>query len=350
MKPIAVHFGAGALGRGLVVPLLIESGFDVIAIDSDEKLLASIRERQGYDLLLTDTRETQHIHLRDIFHPADEKLTGWLQHASVITTSVRKENLHRIVKQLKNVPPKTLICCENIEYSGRFFAELMQEGGVNPDGWRLPDCMVDRICSSCWPASTLIEAESWGTVCIQKLEGATTVQKFEQVENITLRFQEKRILVNTYADGISFLGLAAGKQYLYQAAESEEIRLAMDDYMQLMKLYLCQECHLDANYLEKMAEKHRLRLCNPHIKRSLESVARNFLQKVGPTERFIYPLTVLQQRGVDIQPAISFLNVLINGWANAQSEPQLARQQALASLNVAEIVERLEQEEPAQIS
>ena len=342
MKPIAVHFGAGALGRGLVVPFLVESGFDVVAVDSDEKLLASIRESKGYDLLLTDSGETRHIHLQDIVHPADEELAGWLQKASVITTSVRKENLHHIVKQLKNVPPKTLICCENIEYSGRFFAELMQENGIEPDGWYLPDCMVDRICSSCWPASTLIEAESWGSVCVQKTPGATTVQKFEQTENITLRFQEKRILVNTCADGISFLGLAAGKQYLYQAAESDEINQAMADYMQLMKLYLRQECHLDENYLEKMAEKHRLRLCNPHIKRSLESVARNFLQKIGPTERFIYPLTVLMQRGVDIQPAIPFLNTLINGWANMQPDPQQARQQALQTINVAEITIRLE--------
>ncbi|EHR8835287.1 mannitol dehydrogenase [Shigella flexneri] len=342
MKPIAVHFGAGALGRGLVVPFLVESGFDVVAVDSDENLLTSIREAQGYDLLLTDTGETQRIHLRDSVHPADKKLAEWLQKASVITTSVRKENLHHIAKQLKNIPPKTLICCENIEYSGRFFADLMLEGGLNPDGWNLPDCMVDRICSSCWPASTLIEAESWGSVCVQKTPGATTVQKFEQVDNITLRFQEKRILVNTCADGISFLGLAAGKQYLYQAAESHEINLTMADYMQLMKLYLRQECHLDDDYLEKMAEKHRRRLCNSHIKRSLESVARNFLQKIGPTERFIYPLTVLQQRGVDIQPAIPFLNKLINGWADAQPQPQQARQQALQTINVAEIVTLLE--------
>jgi mannitol-1-phosphate 5-dehydrogenase len=338
MKPIAVHFGAGALGRGLTVPLLIESGFDVVAVDSDHQLLASIKESGGYDVLLTDKGEKQAVRLVDILHPADQSLAGWLQKASVITTSVRKENLHHIVRQLKDVSPKTLICCENIEYSGQYFSTLMRQAGINPDEWYLPDCMVDRICSSCWPASTLIEAESWGSVCVQKIPGAMPVQRFEQVDNIALRFQEKRILVNTFADGISFLGLAAGKQYLYQAAESATINQTMADYMQLMKIYLRQECHLDEVYLEKMAEKHRKRLCNPHIKRSLDSVARNFLQKIGPAERFIYPLTVLQQRGVDIQPAIPFLNTLINGWADAQPDPRLARQQALQTINAAGIV------------
>ncbi|WP_404652054.1 mannitol dehydrogenase family protein [Raoultella terrigena] len=347
MKPIAVHFGAGALGRGLVIPQLIDSGFDVVAVDSDQKLICAIQDEHGYDILLSDVGKKQRITLMDMINPTDEKLTEWLQKASVITTSVRKENLHYIASQLKNIAPKTLICCENIEYSGQYFAQLMREAKIDPDSWHLPDCMVDRICSSGWPNSTLIEAESWGSVCVQNLPGAFHVTQFERVDNITVRFQEKRILVNTFADGISFLGLAAGKNYLYQAAKSDEINQAMADYMQLMKEYLHMEYDLEMPYIEKMAAKHRQRLSNPHIKRSLTSVARNFLIKIGPNERFIYPLTILLRHKIDIRPSISFLNLLIDGWARTQPEPQSARRQALLAIGIDEIVSVLESEEPS---
>lgn len=42
-KPI-VHFGCGALGRGLVMPLLYQSQKTLAAIDTNEKILDQIRK------------------------------------------------------------------------------------------------------------------------------------------------------------------------------------------------------------------------------------------------------------------------------------------------------------------
>ncbi|AHF78131.1 Mannitol dehydrogenase C-domain subfamily [Sodalis praecaptivus] len=341
MKPIAIHFGTGALGRGLVVPYLHESGFDVITVDTDRALALQLKKNQGYDISLTDTGETRHIPVNDVLHPDDDMLQHWLNKASLITTSVRKENLHHVARLLRAVSPKTVICCENIEQSGAFFASLLEQEGIVAEGWHLPDCMVDRICASLWPASLLIETESWGTVCVQAQEGALIPEKFEITENIDFRFQEKRILVNTYADGISFLGAAAGLEYLYEAAESASIDADIADYMAVLKDYLKQECGYDPDYLNRMAKKHRNRLSNPKIKREIGSVARSFLEKIRPTERFIYPLIVLQNKGVNIDRAIPFLNKLINSWASLQRDDAHSRQQALEIIDNKEIVEKL---------
>jgi mannitol-1-phosphate 5-dehydrogenase len=243
---------------------------------------------------------------------------------------------------LKEVPPATVVCCENIEQSGAFFASQLEAQGIAAEGWHLPDCMVDRICAALWPQSLLIETESWGSICVQAQTGAIVPKKFEVTQNIAHRFQEKRVLVNTYADGISFLGVAAGLQYLYQAAESETINADIAGYMNLAKYYLQMECGLDAEYLDRMALKHRLRLSNPKIQRELSSVARNFLEKIRPGERFIFPLLQLQHRGVNIDPALPFLNKLINSWANQQSDSQKARAEVIAIINNREIANKLE--------
>ncbi|WP_413498133.1 mannitol dehydrogenase [Buttiauxella gaviniae] len=342
MKPQAVHFGAGALGRGLAIPFLMESGFDVIAVDADRALISQLQIEKRYQVQITDERSVQTIQLLDACLPDDKNLAAWLAQASVITTSVRKENLHHVAKLLHGLTPKTVICCENIEHSGDFFALQMKEAGIDPKGWYLPDCMVDRICSSHWPSSSDIEAESYGSICVAAMKGASIPAQFEQTPNIDYRFQEKRILVNTYADGISFLGSAAGLDYLYQAANSLEINHDISGYMQVMKSYLQSVCHFEKAHLDVMEKKHRERLGNSAIKRSLDTVARNFLAKITPQERFIFPLIELLNRGHDIQAAMIFLNKMINGWANLQNDPKVARQSALQAIEHQEIIAMLE--------
>ena len=55
-KPI-VHFGCGALGRGLVMPLLYQSQKTLAAIDTNEKILDQIRKDGGYDLQISDRED-----------------------------------------------------------------------------------------------------------------------------------------------------------------------------------------------------------------------------------------------------------------------------------------------------
>ena len=43
-KQYVVHFGGGALGRGLVIPMLYESGKDVVLVDTNEEMLKELRK------------------------------------------------------------------------------------------------------------------------------------------------------------------------------------------------------------------------------------------------------------------------------------------------------------------
>lgn len=346
MDKTVVHFGAGALGRGLIIPRLAAAGYRVVTVDADRSLVAQLTARGGYDLLITDKEQTRFVSLAAAMHPAQDALAEVLARADLITTSVRKENLPHVAAALMNVTPKTVICCENIERSGAYFASLLAsvgQGGEDPaaQGWFLPDCMVDRICSAQWPASLTIESESYGAVVVEDIAGAEVPETFERTAAITARFQEKRILVNTYADGIAFLGLARGLDYLYQAAASREINQAIAGYMHTAHRFLQLVYQLDPGHLAAMAEKHRTRLANPAIKRPLNTVARDFLRKITAGERFIYPLAELLRRGERIDEALPFLHSLIDGWVTDQPDPAAARQRVLAAIADRNLLEKL---------
>ena len=50
MEKLALHFGAGNIGRGFIAPVLQENNFRVIFVDIDEKLINKINKEQKYDI------------------------------------------------------------------------------------------------------------------------------------------------------------------------------------------------------------------------------------------------------------------------------------------------------------
>ena len=52
MEKLALHFGAGNIGRGFIAPVLQENNFRVIFVDIDEKLINKINKQKKYDLSL----------------------------------------------------------------------------------------------------------------------------------------------------------------------------------------------------------------------------------------------------------------------------------------------------------
>ena len=44
MEKLALHFGAGNIGRGFIAPVLQENNFRVIFVDIDEKLINKINK------------------------------------------------------------------------------------------------------------------------------------------------------------------------------------------------------------------------------------------------------------------------------------------------------------------
>ena len=48
MKKIAVHFGAGNIGRGFVAQFLHESGYEVVFADVSEELIDALQKQPSY--------------------------------------------------------------------------------------------------------------------------------------------------------------------------------------------------------------------------------------------------------------------------------------------------------------
>jgi mannitol-1-phosphate/altronate dehydrogenase len=99
MKPKAIHFGAGNIGRGFIAPLLSGSGYTVVFADVDKHLIDMLNEEHHYDVHVLD-QETRTFAVQDVMGvlSTTEDIVRAIAdpNAHVVTTAVGVNILDRI--------------------------------------------------------------------------------------------------------------------------------------------------------------------------------------------------------------------------------------------------------------
>lgn len=319
MNKKALHFGAGALGRGLVVPFLKEAGFEVTIADIDQKLIDALNENQGYELVQTDNKEAVkkiEITKATLFDAGNVELREALVQAEVITTSVRKENLKYVAALFDEIldpsAKKIVLCAENIERSGEYFKSLMAKNKKNKgENLVVPDTVVDRICSSMWPENLQILSEDFGEFGYDANVYQGELGPIEGKGNLNRAFVRKRLLVNTYSDASCFLGMAKGDKYLYEAIIDKDVQSELDPYFHAFEQVLIQKYEYTAEEIAKWKKLYQSRLANPEILRDISTVARSLWAKLKVEERFLLPIIELKAIGGDITEPLKALLYMI---------------------------------------
>ncbi len=291
----AIHFGAGSLGLGLVVPTLVDASFDVSVVDADQDLVAALEAASGYMHEVHDGGRfvREHIPLSRSIAATDwDTVARALREADLITTAVRLENLPRVVPLLAaalddGAPGPYVIACENTDRASSLLGAMCGRAG-DP---RFLDATVDRICQTVWPVEPLVRTERYHewTVERQPSTDLSAIAGVSIVDAIEPSFERKRYLVNTTADAIAVLGTAAGHSTLAAAASDADVlhrcRHAFEELRTLLRLrFGFSEAPLVSYHHTAIA-----RLAAPGIERALDTVARDLARKLEPNERFVDP-------------------------------------------------------------
>ena len=123
---LAVHFGAGNIGRGFIGQLLHESGYDIVFVDVRDDVVEALKTEGRYDVILADENE-RHIPVDRVtaLHSARdaEEVTERIAEADLVTTAVGPSVLPVIARAmaeglLERVrvggAPVNVIACENM--------------------------------------------------------------------------------------------------------------------------------------------------------------------------------------------------------------------------------------------
>ena len=132
---LAVHFGAGNIGRGFIGSLLYQAGFQTCFVDVNSEIVNLLNKKQEYRVILADTSQEELLvkNVRAINSQSEpNKVVDAIAQADLVTTAVGPnilpfisgliaEGLRKRVQS--NDKPLNIIACENMIGGSTFLKE-----------------------------------------------------------------------------------------------------------------------------------------------------------------------------------------------------------------------------------
>ncbi|MBN2909465.1 mannitol-1-phosphate 5-dehydrogenase [Polycladomyces sp. WAk] len=316
---LAVHFGAGNIGRGFIGALLAQSRYEVCFIDINDALVEALNHKQSYRLVKAgETREESEIdHVWAINSRTDrEKVVATIARADLVTTAVGAnvlpliadliaEGLQKRISETEK--PLNVIACENMIAASSLLRENVykhvteQEKGVFAQRFGFPDAAVDCIVPNQThddPLTVAVEPYHEWIVDGTKVKGELPpVRGMKCVDDLTPYLERKLYTVNTGHAITAYLGYACGYPTIKAAIDDPFIReivqkaLGETGSLLIDKYGFAPEEH--AAYITKIIDRFQ----NPYISDDVTRVARSPIRKLGANDRLVGPARQLLARG-----------------------------------------------------
>ncbi|SDJ57365.1 mannitol-1-phosphate 5-dehydrogenase [Salimicrobium halophilum] len=318
---LALHFGAGNIGKGFIGYLLNKTGYDVCFVDVDQEAIDRFNETNRYHVeLLDDAETTETVSPVSALNSLNqqEEVINRIQHADVITTSIGVHNLHRIAGTLANALLQRItwnhnkldiIANENaINASSTLQAEV--EKHVSPEEMEeilslvsFPNASVDRLALSKEGADYetalvepfyewVINEKEMGNHDLPPIYGATYVNDLKPF------IERKLFLVNMGHATTAYIAFLYEEPTIQSALENPDIETFVRGTMHESAQYFVENFDVSQDEMNDYIEKIINRFKNKNISDNIFRVGRAPLRKLGQNERLSKPTQELRRSGL----------------------------------------------------
>lgn len=301
-QPIAVHFGAGNIGRGLIGARLQEAGYLVIFADVNQELIDQLNQAGKYAIteLGSDQKKQTYENFRALHSAGDrEELIDFISKAEIITASVGAGTLSRIapvieagVLNRKVDQPAVVMACENaINASDLLHSFIENKKSVAKRAVFL-NTAVDRIIPIQRSASLVdvaVESFSEWVIDVSRLRETLPIPGTIQVDDLEPFIERKLYTVNTAHLAAAYFGQRAGHETIVASLKDPEVLELTRKVLDETSAVLRAKHSISAGHQESYVEKTLERISNPAIDDYVVRVGREPLRKLARTERLIGP-------------------------------------------------------------
>jgi len=313
-KKLAVHFGAGNIGRGFLAQLYTESGFRVLFVDVLDTVVNALHERGVYPLDIVETDATTRLWIQpvDALHASRaDAVADVLVQADVASTAVGAAVLPRLAAtlargiekraHLRSGDPLNIILCENLHDAAALLRPLVLEqlqdrarawaehhvGFINASIGRMVPVMTDAQKAE---DPLLVRVEPY---CELPIDADAIVSPFPEIRHVKpipgfMAYVERKLYVHNLSHAATaYLGWLREHHFIWQAVEDPEVaRVAQIAAMESCRA-LARRRGLSLPDLEVHVKDLFQRYRNRALGDTVERVARDPVRKLGPEDRII---------------------------------------------------------------
>ena len=317
---VAVHFGAGNIGRGFIAPLLDQAGYEVYFVDVNEEIIRALNEREFYTVKLADhIGETFDVKYQAGLNSISdrESLIQLLTKASIITTAVGSNILEKIAPTIAEglrarlkltKEPLNIIACENMINGSRvlknYIRQHLSEGETAElaETTGFPNSAVDRIVPLQNHEDPLfVEVEPFYEWVINASEvkgERPEIEGVTYVDELLPYIERKLFTVNTGHAACAYLGHYYGFATIKEAIDDPRVRMVVEGALNETGQLLPKKYGFSAADQETYIKKIIGRFENEYIVDEVERVGRSPIRKIGSRERFVKPAIELLAYGI----------------------------------------------------
>ena len=312
---LAIHFGAGNIGRGFIGQLLHESNYKICFIDVNQTIINDINRLQKYQIEFVSNIPTRieidniyALNINDV-----KKVVEEIVNADIITTALGVNALQfiapiiakGIMLRLKKVNKSlNIIACENmINASSKleeFVYQYIDKKYVNDFKKTIgfPNAAVDRIVPIQHNSkSLLVKTESfyeWDVENSSVIGEKPNIKGITYVDNLQAYIERKLFAVNATHAAMAYLGNLYGEKTIYGASSNSKVMEIVQNLTKETGALLAHKYNFKIEQHNEYIKMIISRFSNPHISDEITRVARSPIRKIGFNERLVAPARELE--------------------------------------------------------
>jgi mannitol-1-phosphate 5-dehydrogenase len=367
MGGVAVHFGAGNIGRGFVGLLLHRAGHEVVFVDVVDTLVDALNSTPTYLVREVGRHSAEErvggyraVDSRTHERPAVADVAG----ADILTTAVGTTNLKLVApiiaaglrSRRAGAAPLVVMACENaINATDLLVGHLRHL--VPADEWPelaakavFANTAVDRIVPAQPPGLGLdVTVETYFEWVIERraFRGREpSIPGVTWVDDLAPYIERKLFTVNTGHAATAYHGFVRGIEKVSEALADVEVRTAVEGVLAETKQLLVAKHEFTAEAQQAYVDKILQRFASPYLTDTVERVARQPLRKLSRSERLIGPAAELAERGTRPEHLLATVEATLS-FAVPDDPESVELQQVLRTLPAAEATQRITGLRPA---
>ena len=309
---LAIHFGAGNIGRGFIAPVLQENNYEVVFVDVNKELIEQINLLQRYKVKSISLNASSDIFVKNIsglLLDDEEFLNEKLAKADLITTSVGPKfvkDIFNLVSSTKTEKIQTFIAFENM-----YRASTSNSTASGLSKLVLIDAVVDKIVPPQNITSLDVIVEEYGSIILDNNVNTKPLNesKIVSYSNYEHEFYKKLWLLNGLHLKLAYFGLSRNIKYIHEILSNQEgLDFAERAIDSLSKAY-----SLFSNSTEDLKDFKQTilnRFSMPEIQDEVTRIARNPQIKFSKDERFERPLRLLISADKDVETFKKIIDII----------------------------------------
>ncbi|MGQ9632054.1 MAG: mannitol-1-phosphate 5-dehydrogenase [bacterium] len=308
-----VHFGAGNVGRGFLGQLYSESGYEVVFVDIDSRIIDALNRNRSYKLQIMGD-ETQELTIRNVraLHSRDaDSVASEIGEALLLSTAVGNKFLQcvapvvakgiRVRMDSSVVRPLNIIICENLMDASKIFKSQVLENlppKYHPyveERVGFVETVIGRMVPLIPPEvsaqdPTLIRAEAYKELPVDE---AAFVGPIPYVVGMIPKknfkgYVERKLFIHNAGHAVaSYTGYQKGYEFIWEAVDDPEIHKILRGALSESGRALIEKHGFTPQEMGDHIEDLIQRFKNRALGDTIFRVARDPIRKLGPRDRLI---------------------------------------------------------------